>query len=499
MPRLSIILLVTSWSWSFSFARQLVVGLNSTFQQISQLNGLVAPGDTVLIRPGIYQAGTQFLNKWIGQVNQPITILAESSGQVIFRGGTESMHLSQCAYVHIIGLIIEQQTGNGLNIDDGGVYTQPSKHIHIRGCIFRDMSASGNNDLLKLSGLDSFLISDNMFINGSAGGSGIDMVGCHHGTIEDNYFDRAGVTGLQAKGGTQYLIIRRNVFKDMSQRALNLGGSTGLEFFRPPLPSPIRNAFEAADLDVYSNVFIGSWAPVAFVGCVRVRVINNTIYQPVNWVLRILQETTEDGFLPCGQNLFQNNIIYLSPDLTEVNIGPNTDAASFIFTHNLWYNVASSSWAPNLPVIDPHEIRSDPGFVNSQGFDFHLSSSSPALRAGLKTNAPDSDFENIPFSDPPSIGAFSGPATTTALNPSRPQDIFISPNPVVTNLQISVPNDKYILRFISTSGQVSLSQPEVSLPGNLNISGLPPGTYWLELYPLTQSSGRPFSKLVIKL
>ena len=41
--------------------------------------------------------------------------------------------------------------------------------------------------------------------------------------------------------------------------------------------------------------------------------LNNTIVDPENWIFRILQETTTSGeheFLPCGDNLVQNNLVY---------------------------------------------------------------------------------------------------------------------------------------------------------------------------------------------
>ncbi|MBK9982773.1 MAG: hypothetical protein IPP15_10175 [Saprospiraceae bacterium] len=68
-------------------------------------------------------------------------------------------------------------------------------------------------------------------------------------------------------------------------------------FFRP-----IDAPYETSDLKVYSNIFIGSQAAVAFVGCINTEVVNNTIYLPEKWVMRILQETVdEDRFPPCGK------------------------------------------------------------------------------------------------------------------------------------------------------------------------------------------------------
>ena len=87
----------------------------------------------------------------------------------------------------------------------------------------------------------------------AAGGSGIDMVGCHHGIIKGNYFENMGSNSIQAKGGTQHITIEGNFFRNGGQRPLNLGGSTGLPFFRP-----IDATFEAADIKVFSNIIVGS-------------------------------------------------------------------------------------------------------------------------------------------------------------------------------------------------------------------------------------------------
>ncbi len=390
------------------FSQVITVGNGGDFPTLSQAQSSMNAGDTVIVLNQVFSNGTQFLTNVNGLPGQPVVIMAESNQGAIFQGGTAGIQLSNCNHVEINGLVFQQQTGNGLNIDDGGNYNSPSTHIEIRNCLFRDMAASGNNDLLKMSGVDHFLISNCTFLNGGAGGSGIDFVGCHYGVVEDCLLDNAGSSGVQNKGGTQFITIQRNVFKNFSQRALNLGGSTGLQYFRPPLPNPIVNAFEAADINVFSNVFINNWAPIAYVGCVRVQVRNNTFYKPQNWVIRILQETTENGFLPAGNNEFSNNIIYLENDLTEVNIGSNTDPASFTFSHNAWFNEATNSWAPSLPVTDQNQLIANPLFADPVNEDFKLTSQSPFIGNGFPFNSPATDFDQLPFSVPPSRGAYEG-------------------------------------------------------------------------------------------
>ena len=456
----------------------ITIGPSGDFLTLESAESSITAGDTVVLLDGTFSDGTQFLTI-NGTKEQPIVIKAENRHQAIMQGGTESIHLVSCSYVEIEGLLIQGQSGNGMNIDDGGTYTIPTHHITIRDCIFQDMAANGNNDLLKLSGLDSFLIENCVFQRGGEGGSGVDMVGCHHGTIQDNYFNESGVTGIQAKGGTQFILIRRNIFENMSQRALNLGGSTGLQFFRPPLPDPIVDAFEAADLEVYSNIFIRNWAPIAYVGSVRVKVYNNTFYDPQNWVIRILQETTVDGFLACADNEFRNNIVYLPEDLREVNIGPNTNPESFLFSNNLWYNASDAgNWLPDLPVTDFGQIISNPKLIDPENGNFDIEEDSPAIGAGLFLVEPQTDYHAKPYANPPSIGAFEGAVSTSVENEFNEPEIIIFPNPTKDQIQVISEADIHSLTLFDISGRL-LSYTESRI---MNLGRLQPGMYCLQIH-----------------
>ncbi len=450
----------------FSFT--LHVGAGQTYNSLEEAANDANPGDTILFHSGIHSGG-EFVSDLQGTSAARIYILAQSAGSVIIQGGNNAWQLNDAAYLHIEGIIFEQQTGNGFNMDDGGSYVTPSHHITFLNCTFRDMNASGNNDLLKLSGLNDFLISNCDFINGSDGGSGIDMVGCHNGIIERNHFENMGSNAIQAKGGTQFILIEKNFFKNCGQRSVNLGGSTGLEFFRP-----IDATFEAADLQVYSNIFIGSMAPVVFVGCVRVEVINNTIITPEKWVFRILQETVDtDRFEPCGFNTFRNNIIYKNNNVsTDCNIGPDTAPATFTLSNNLWYNYQNpGNSAPNsLPVTDVNNIvGSDPLFTNVGQEDFSIPVNSPATGQGFNVTQPSTDYSDVAFSKPRSIGGFEGDPETSGNHVLKEQFNFeVIPNPVLQNviikwfdinitscdLEIFDPNGRMVLKRKLENGAV---------------------------------------------
>ncbi len=391
-------------------ARTLEVRAGGAYPGLLQAAAAALPGDTILFRSGVY-AGGQHIENLQGTAEGWITVMAE--GEVIVRGGGNAWQLSDPAYLRIIGFVMEQQTGNGLNIDDGGSFGTPAHHIVIEGCEWRGISATGNNDLLKMSGVDSFEVRNCRFMDGAAGGSMIDMVGCHYGSFIENSFERAGSNAIQSKGGTSDIIITRNSFVNAGQRSLNIGGSTGLDFFRP-----LNANYEAARVLVYGNTFVGSDAPIAFVGAVNCAVMNNTIYLPSRWAIRILQESTDARFLPCGDNIFANNIVVVNNAGAGVtlNIGPNTAPETFRFTSNLWYNVDNPSWGgPTLPVPESASIlRRDP-MLTSPPDDLSLRPGSPAIGVGTAFPEIALDHNARPFADPPSIGAYEGRMSSTSV------------------------------------------------------------------------------------
>src|SRR5262249_7493119 len=200
---------------------------------------------------------------------------------------------SDLAQVELHDLAVANVRGNGINIDDGGSYDTPAHHVVLRGLVVRDVGPTGNRDGIKLSGLDDFRVEGCTVERWGDRGSGIDMVGCHRGEVTGCTFrhgDREGDHGVQAKGGSGDITIRRCRVEHAGQRAVNLGGSTGLAYFRPR-----AQGYEARDIRVEDCTFIGSMAPVAFVGVDGATVRHNTIYRPGRWAFRILQETRAEG------------------------------------------------------------------------------------------------------------------------------------------------------------------------------------------------------------
>jgi len=379
------------------------------------VQGLQA-GDAIRLLPGNYSGGT-YLQDMLGNSNAPIWLGGvPGRARPIISGGSEALHVSRARYLVVENLEITGVSANGVNCDDGGDYanTNATRSIVFRNLHFHDMGTGGNNDGLKLSGANDYHVLDCTFERLSAGGSAIDQVGCHGGLVAHCTFMDAGGNAIQCKGGSEDIEIRANRIVNGGGRAINIGGSTGFEFFRPPL-SRSRPNVEARNIRVLANLFQGSDAPVAFVGTEDSLVANNTIVVPARWVLRILQETVTSGgytFRPSGNNRFVNNLVYFdrSRISTFVNVGAGTDAASFRFSNNLWY--AFDQPGRSQPALPAPETAGrygvNPLLRNVAAGDFSIPTNSPATAAGMKLANLKSDRLEQCFADPPSIGAFEG-------------------------------------------------------------------------------------------
>lgn len=357
----------------------------------------VKAGQTILILPGTYE-GSFYAENLRGTAEKRIVIAGFPGLQEnppLFKGAN-GWHISGAEYLELRDLKIEGARSNGLNLDDGGVFTRPSRRIKLKNLQISNIGPQGNHDGIKLSGVDDFRIEGCQIANwGTGSGSGIDMVGCHKGVIVGNTFVHrsdprdTGASGVQAKGGCRDIQIQNNRFENAGQRSINIGGSTGLEFFRPPLNEAAQwpdGFHEGQNITVEGNVFIGSLSPLAFVGVDGARVRFNTIYQPGRWAMRILQETDEAGFVPSRGGLFTDNIIvFRAAQWAEggVNVGPKTAPETFEFARNFWFNEDNLARSrPTLPTPEKDGVYGQsPGFQNAP-HDFALKEDSPAQGRG---------------------------------------------------------------------------------------------------------------------
>lgn len=246
-----------------------------------------------------------------------------------------------------------------------------------------DGASNVNTNFLKMAGVYGFLIENCQFDRGPVKSLCVDLVGCHDGIMHGCILRGTTDGGIQAKGGSKNIEITANTFDNCGDRGINIGGSTGLPYFRP-----MDAAYEAAEVFVYANTFRGCRASIAFAGGVRSKVVNNTILDPTTRAFRIVQESVDASrFEPCGNNIIQNNIIVF-----------RNETASF--------------------------YGSDPLFVD-RTTDLSLRPTSPAIGKGTSANVAMRDRTGKPFASPPSIGAYEGASTTCIEEITRSADFHV--------------------------------------------------------------------------
>ena len=360
-------------------AQEEQVTVNST-QALRAAISQARPGTTILIAPGNYSGGIA-VRDVSGTAQARITIKgADPSNPPVFRGGTQAMHLADCNYITLAGFMVDGCTGNGINCDDGGSVATPMHHLIVENVTIQHIGPRGNRDGLKMSGVDQFIIRHCRFIGW--GGSGIDMVGCHRGVVEDCYF--RGEEGfdnseaVQMKGGCADNLVQCCFFDRAGGRGLNLGGSTGLQFFRPSVGD-----YEATRLLVAGNRFHGGQAPVAWPTASHNRVVQNTIVLPEKWIGRILQETRDPRFQPSHDGVFERNLVVFDGRVGRpefINVGPGTAPDTWKFIGNAWFDTEGAR-KPRLPGAETASVHQvDPQLVDIGKASMRITSTDARLK-----------------------------------------------------------------------------------------------------------------------
>lgn len=380
------------------------------FGDIEQAVAAAGPSTRIIVRAGTYDRVGSISPQ--GEEGRPIKIEAEGDVTIdAGGGGNTGWSMSDPRWVVIEGFRIINSGVHGMNIDDGGSYDTPGEFLVLRDITIPSAGSGGNNDCIKMSGIDDFWVL-NSDVAGCDRGEIIDMVGCHRGVIANNAFASPVGNGVQAKGGSSDTIVANNVFTDIPGRAVNAGGSTGLEFFRP-----IDAPFEAARIRVIANLFVrggtDSGAPIAFVGCDACEFLNNTVIEPTTWIARILQESADARFVPSRNGLFANNIIVMNvADIRAwFNVGGNTAPETFTFTNNLWFALDDSGfsgpvYSDGIPA-GTNDIIQDPAMVDYAGGNYRVMSGSPADAAGADVGPLPPDLDAECYGDPPTLGAYA--------------------------------------------------------------------------------------------
>lgn len=470
---LLLFLLPVLYCFTIINAKTLEVGIGKQYQAFQPAILAANAGDSILMFEGTY-SGNSYRENLQGSPNNWITIVSAPNQKVVFKGGGAAFYMVDVAYIRIEGLFFEDQTGNSISIDDGGSYETPSHNIVIKNCTWLSMNAPAGSNMIKMAGVDSFSIVNCVFLNGPVSGIGIDLVGCHEGSIERNYFDKTGAYAIQTKGGSHNITIQHNVFLNTTDRTINVGGNTGYPYFRP-----IDVTYEAKHIFIFANIFRGCKAPISFATAIECQAINNTILNPKSWAFRILQETSDTRFSTCANNTIKNNLIVM-PTTTQpaFNIGPNTNPETFDISHNAWFNPNNPQWTPNTPTNENNRLIVDPEIQDTNG--------RPELMnivnfSGRGVPKPTHGINGVAFEsfDGRSIGAFSQKLHTSVFENTHTNiSLTVYPNPATHSIGFDGEFNQLSCRIVNIQSQV-VWEGLILSNYTLSISSLPQGIYFL--------------------
>jgi hypothetical protein len=342
------------------------------------------PGDHIRLGAGPFKGGFYSVGL-TGTADKPIRISGPSVEKpaVFHAEQAYAMQLQGATYIEVENIHVTRANGSGLMFDDGGKEPFSCHHIKIHDCRFDDIGQLASACSIKLAGVSDFHVHDCTFKEWGVAGDAVDGVGCKKGVVEKcTFLAGRGAVAVQFKGGSEDVVIRRCVFDNVDGGGINVGGSTGITMFRPK-----PQGFEARNIVVEGNTFIGGVAAVVFANADGADVRFNTIYLPKQWAFRIHQQTIREDFVPCRNGRIEDNIIvFKSNQWYEggINVGPKTAPETFTFARNLWYCVDAP--AKSTPVLPTKEregvVGKDPGFANPAKGDFSVPATSPARGKG---------------------------------------------------------------------------------------------------------------------
>lgn len=374
------------------------------FRTLVRGAGVLQPGDTLLVKPGVYT--DSLVNKipsgtdW----NKPITIksadpekrptLAPPNGaQWVLHFG--KYNGSPVHHIIVDGFILDAQNV----LYDGTKITDGAHHIRLANSEVKNSRQMGV--LVTLKGSDF-----NEFVNLDVHNNGDDAqlehglyISTSNNLVQDcAVYDNAAY-GVHLYSG--YADYQPNNNRVINNRVYNQAGKGGIV------------VAGGSNNQVYNNIVWNNARGVDIQGAATTKVYNNTIYNnsqegvyvgsnstATRVVNNISSSNNLSGILnnTPGDTLISNNILYRN-DLSSTN---NAD--------NNILNLAGAS-----AVITGNLVNVDPRFVDPANARFRLKSDSPAIDAGLSLSEVREDFSHFPRPSgaPYEIGAYEFTFDTT--------------------------------------------------------------------------------------
>lgn len=422
--------------------------IDQPVQTIAKALSLAGPGDTVQIRQGAYREHD--LAPPSGVAGLPVTIKAYNQEDVLLDG--EFATYSYAAFGTTGGQYVtfEDLEVNGYR--DRAFIFWDSSHITVRGCYIHHcgtLRTGSTGDGISMKG-SHYLIEDNLVtsncpdtIYGGSGigiwmgsdsvirnntclhnrGNGILVEDSHDVTVYGNVcrfnhgdFGTWFCGGIWVDGGWN-ITVHHNWFEG------NEGAGMEISDIEPS--DPYGYVF-------YNNVCTGNYYGMVIAGIGRLGEGENEIYCNTcvdNTDYGIVIVGAYQGHNPpsalCRLRLL-NNIAYQGDAVPALYVYNNAGADN-VLDYNLVYSASGQPVVYNDTSLsfaeyqqasgwETHGLSMDPLLRDPQAMDFHLAIGSPCFNRGQADYLPATDYDDVPRTGPPDLGAYEYQAYAADLN-----------------------------------------------------------------------------------
>jgi hypothetical protein len=336
------------------------------FATITGAQAALTAGTQIIVAPGTYPPAS--LDTLAGTMAQPILITAQPGAIIDGVDSTVSgLYIAGSTFVVVDGLRLE-------NVDHG-VYIDGSTVGGTTGAIIRNVTVeSAAADGIKVFWVDNVYVEDNTVL--SAPHVGIDLLGCHGGTVARNQL--AGTRwNIEALDGTTNFLIQGNQLGLAGQAALFVGGQDA---------SYVRgNAiYQTTGIQVVANVLqAGVNAAITLDDALDTTITHNTFVSPSNELLEFTHDNVTQTTGPSMVTFSDNLISFSTVALAKIAvIDTVADTATFTLRRNLWWATDDPSFAGPVLPAPLVETSSIVGLDPQLTPDGHLAATSPAIGTG---------------------------------------------------------------------------------------------------------------------
>jgi hypothetical protein len=411
------------------------------FRTLNQGVKLLKPGDSLVVRAGIYRESLIYSIPPGTSWDAPVTIKAHAGEKVILRpdgGAARVLEFWECdarpqQYIVIDGLVLD-----AVNVlHDCVKMYQPAHHLRFVRCEIKN--AANQGVLGPADGCEflDLLVHDNGIRTGThglyLGGKGARIEGCR---IYNNFGNGLRNNGLFSSV-IAYNIIHHNALGQFSpavefnghgsmlhHNVLYANRGSGGIIVRDQAPEPGK---------IYHNTLVGNAGP----GIVVATAQGDLLHLANNIIALHKKDTGLYNILADSKSTFENNILFGNK-------------------RNLVDEKPSGVWRENREV--------DPQFADADSRDYRLAAKSPARDAGvaLPGLSKDMDGGERVAGAGPDIGAYEFNPQVKALQGNRPPEVEAGPDLVTT-----------------------MAEPTVFLSGAVTSDGRPVGrvtAQWKKMY-----------------